>query len=255
MPTGYVALLDVLRFRALISGDRSRERIDEYLACLKNRMDLSEVQYIVFSDSLVLSMTEDKPASFLLLVAECSRLIAELLSYDIPIRGTITYGQFVRTQVRESIFLAGRAVVDAYEFEQAQDWVGVMIAPNAVRKIEHLREHCELLEHWCRDGRLSEGYNDGRFAAFIQPCHSIPFRASTPLDESRFDGFAVVPTSGTFDPIALRDSTNSALERLAWLRQIAPSPSAQRKYSASISWLTPIQDKWDRIVRSTQRTT
>jgi hypothetical protein len=55
--------------------------------------------------------------------------------------------------------------------------------------------------------------------------------------EGRFDGFAVVPTNGLLDPAALRDSIKAAIDRLNWLRAIAPMPEAQEKYSRTTNWL------------------
>ena len=104
----------------------------------------------------------------------------------------------------------------------------------ARRKIEWADKHIRDIE-----SRLP-------WTAFIQHCY-IPFHEATPFEQSRFDGFAVVPTSGVLNPTALRDSIKVAIDRLSWLRLIAPSPNAQHKYSETVNWLTGIQRLWHSV--------
>jgi len=61
------------------------------------------------------------------------------------------------------------------------------------------------------------------------------------LDEPTFDRFAVVPTKASLEPIAIRDSIKITIDRLNWLRSIAPSGSAQRKYDEPRNCLSGIQ--------------
>jgi hypothetical protein len=46
----------------------------------------------------------------------------------------------------------------------------------------------------------------------------------------------------------LRDSIKAAMERLKWLRAIAPSPNSQRKYQETLNWLGAIQQLWHEVV-------
>jgi hypothetical protein len=249
MRDGFVALLDVLGFSALVreSGEAGIQR---YLNSLTNTTAQSEVKYVVFSDSIVLSEKGDSPESFLAIAGACSRLLGELLSQGIALRGAIAFGNFIREALGESVFVAGRAVIDAYQFEQAQDWVGIMISPSALGRFKDLEALC--LINWQKHASV-EGFKDLtrrlQWAAFIQPCRSIPFHPSTPFDTPMFDGFAIVPTSGVADPVALCESVTKATENLRWLRAIAPSPSAQRKYQSTLQWLSGIQETWCQIAR------
>jgi hypothetical protein len=239
---GYVALLDVLGFSALVGSDPSGEKIGRYLECLTAATEHSQVNYVVFSDSIVLTAEGDDPESLLAVAGACSRLIADLLKEDIPLRGAISFGNFVRSSIEKSVFVAGRAVIDACQFEQAQDWVGVMVAPSALAHVRDLNTRCPQVQNY--SGAEDDIQKQLPWPAFIQPCHGIPFHASSPFDQPRFDGFAVVPTNGVPEPAPLSDSISSAIERLKWLRSIAPSPGAQEKYQATINWLSNIQSFW-----------
>ena len=246
MNGGYVALLDVLGFSALVAADPSGERVRRYIDCLGNATEDREADFVVFSDSIVLTAKGDSPESLIAVAGACSRLLSHLLDEGIPLRGAIAFGDFFRSRVAESVFVAGRAVIDAYQFEQAQNWVGVMIAPSALARVPDLNSRCRLVDPANND-ELERLLERVPWPVFIQPCRRIPFRASSPLDDPAFDGFAVVPTKGAFEPMAIRDSIKIAIDRLSWLRSIAPSPSAQRKYEEPRNWLSNIQQQWHMV--------
>ena len=132
MPGGYAALLDVLGFSALVAADAAGEGVERYLNCFQRAKEATGVNYVIFSDSIVLTVGGDGPDSLLAIAGACSRLMSELLIEHIPIRGAISQGAFVRSTVGQNVFVAGRAVIDAYQFEQVQDWTGIMIAPSAL---------------------------------------------------------------------------------------------------------------------------
>ncbi len=246
MTGGYVALLDVLGFSALVAADAAGEGVERYLKCLQRATAATAVNYVVFSDSIMLTVRGDGPDSLLAIASASSRLMNELLIEHIPIRGAISQGAFIRSNVGESVFVAGRAVIDAYQFEQAQDWIGIMVAPSALACVPDLAERCRLTN--CTSVEAFRAV-EPRFgwAAFIQPCHSIPFHTENPFESSGFDGFAVVPTDGLLDPVALRDSIKNAIDRLNWLRAIAPSPASQRKYQETTNWLGMVQRLWHEV--------
>jgi len=247
MQGGYLALLDVLGFSALVAGDVSGQRIRDYLDCLQRTSTGGAVDFVVFSDSIVLTAKGDGPDAFLAVAKACSRLFLDLLREGIPLRGAIVYGDFFRSAVGESVFVAGRAVIDAYNFEQLQDWVGIMIAPSARARHRELPENCQLRDY---TGNITYDSLEARiaWAAFVQRFEHIPFHVPTLPDF--FDGFAIVPTEGSLDRASLRDSTMEAIKQMEWLRSIAPTPAAQRKYTIAVSWLTQIQMLWDEAARA-----
>ncbi len=252
MKEGYVALLDVLGFSALVGGDLTGEKVRRYLDCLQGASVERRVDYVVFSDSIVLSAKGDSTESLLAVAGTCSRLLVDMLNEGIPLRGAIAFGGFVREAIGESVFLAGRAVIEAYQFEQQQDWIGVMLAPSAVAQVPNLVDRCRLPG----DG-VAMTFKDieARYPwpAFIQRCRGIPFHQSSPFEQPVFDGFAVVPTKGLVEAAQIRDSLKIAMDRLEWLRILAPTPSSQRKYQLTYNWLNQIQGRWHDIAYQKQQ--
>src|ERR1051325_8865090 len=143
---GYVALLDVLGFSALIHGDRDK-RLQRYLETLQSAFegpdDGATVEYVVFSDSIIVTTENDSEASFVALLRRCSKVFYALLENEFPLRGAISHGDFVRRETKgRGVFVAGKPIVDAYRFEKAQNWVGILIAPTALTRFPDLASRC-----------------------------------------------------------------------------------------------------------------
>lgn len=245
MTDGYVALLDVLGFRELVRSDHTGERIRHYLESLSASTKHSGVKSVVFSDSIVLTAEGDGHKAFLDIAGACSRLMGDLLLKDIPLRGAIAFGNVFRSSLEESVFVAGRAIIDAYEYEQKQNWIGVMLAPSSVATIRDLSSRCAPAVCNPRPKAATLTPRIG-WLTFVGPCPCIPFHV-TPNGPEYFDGFAVVPTIGALDPTKLGDNHATLIERLTWLRSVAPSPEAQRKYEQTREWLKLLRGHRDYI--------
>jgi len=196
MPTGYVALLDILGFSAFIANDSNSQFVNRYLDCLQKALKGIPIESVIFSDSIVLTTKDDVPDSLIAIAEGCSRLMFELLNANIPIRGAISHGEFVRSSVDEkSVFVAGRAVIDAYKFEKKQDWIGIMVAPSALSEVPDLKNLCLLKntdnpKDFTQDQTFRQEVEPRiKWASFIQKCFSIPFHTDNPSETSYFDSF------------------------------------------------------------------
>jgi hypothetical protein len=246
MPTKelcFVALLDVLGFSSLVAGDRDGERLNRYLGCLQGTLNtlgaVRTVEYVVFSDTIVLTTPDDSEASLLAIITQCSRVFGTMLDNDIPLRGAIAHGFCFRSDSPEGggTFVAGRAILDAYKFEMAQDWVGIMLAPSIVQKVPDLRERCALHSPMGTPEDDQALRKKLEWAAFVQPCGNIPFHTNNPLENYGYDGFAIVPTNGNSRINELVQDLDVKLKKLLWLKSLAPDPRAQSKYQHCYAWL------------------
>src|SRR5258708_17948472 len=255
MKEGYVAVLDVLGFADLAAGDHTGGRMNRYLESVRETMERQEIDCVVFSDSIVLNAKGEGPEPLAAVAEACSRLLRALLGDGIALRGAIAFGDFVRQSFGESVFVAGRAVIDAYRFEKAQDWIGVMLAPSAVARVPTLRERCNLrVAAGSERADLKAIEERYPWPAFIQPCDEIPFHVSSPSEPSVFDGFAIVPTSGVLEAAEISASIRAAMAKLGWLRAIAPTPGAQRKYQLTQNWLDQVLKLWGHVAYMKEQT-
>jgi hypothetical protein len=237
---GYVALVDVLGFREIINSDSDGTRISRYLETMQRVSRESGVGFVVFSDSIILASDGDDHESCLRIARACSCLTGELLHQDMALRGAIAFGQFSRKSLSEGVFVAGRAIVDAYEYEQRQNWVGVMLAPSAVKRLRSIRELCEY------KGTPDELRRRIDWLTYIQRAQ-IPFQG---VDAGIFDGFAVVPTAGRhIEPAELEENITGIIKCLEWLRSVSPSPHAQQKHSNTLSWLWNLKTQRSDVAR------
>lgn len=250
---GYVAFLDVLGFSALLTGGEGEGgRLQEYLRCIQEALATNErspkVEYVVFSDSIILTTPDAYIESLLELLLRCSRLFGLMLNTGIPLRGAIAYGAFSREAMAESVFVAGRPIIEAYRFESEQDWVGIMLAPSVVRQVPDLLGRCSTANLSPSDPGMFEGILKLLpWAAFVQPNPQIPFHM-TSLERNDFDGFAIVPSDGTATPDALVASLGTSLEALLRMKSLAPDPRSQAKYARSYQWLHNIRGRWVEVV-------
>jgi hypothetical protein len=241
---GYAAFLDIMGFSSIVLSERHREGIDNYLRCLRSSLDantgVQQIEYVVFSDSIVITTADDCDVSLQALLQGCSTLFGALLANEIPVRGAIAHGSYVREKTPSGSFVAGRAIIEAYQFEGKQDWVGIMLAPSVIRKVPNLADRCRVEDpHVAR--LMAELIERLPWAAFVQPCNEIPFHGS-----GNYHGFAVVPTNGALDLAALRDSIYQSVKSLERLEALAPSPETQSKHHRSICWLSDIRGGWHR---------
>jgi hypothetical protein len=248
---GYVALLDVLGFKSIITGDSVDENLKEYLQALEEVTKASDadaaVNYVVFSDSIVLT-TGDSVDSFKSILIACSRLLGIMLEKEIPLRGAVTYGQYVYEPSKNGTFVAGKAVVDAYAFETAQDWVGVMLAPFAIKRAPDLIERCRIDDNFEKTGPgLRRIYEKLPWCAVLQPHVEIPFHRKDSFELNNYNGFAIVPTNGNLDPAHIRDSLSKSYDKLKLLEYLAPDPQTQRKFQNTSRWVYNLQGKWHDI--------
>jgi hypothetical protein len=139
------------------------------------------------------------------------------------------------------VFVAGRPIVEAHQYEQLQDWVGIMLSPSALRQARDVNftNTCTLNAFGASDFSNLDVF---AWPACIQHAQKIPFhRLPRSMGEHFHDGFAVVPGDGTTNPQVMLDAVRVTRERIDWLRSVAPSPAEQRKYYASSGWLSEIE--------------
>jgi hypothetical protein len=238
--SGYVAVLDVLGFRALVAADHNNAAVIRYLGIIETSLaESSNIQSIVFSDSIVLALHGKQPENLRLLCEACSRLMYDLITEDIPIRGAIACGDFATSNVNSSAFIAGKPIIEAYEFEQKQDWTGVMLAPSALKAAPIIKDQCTTVFY--NDEAFPDLPKYLEWKAYTQHCPAIPFHSGNggPIH----DGFAIVP-GGSTSLDSMVTNLSGVITRLEWLKLIAPTPGDQAKYSATLDWLRRIQGIW-----------
>jgi hypothetical protein len=230
--SGYVAVLDVLGFKALVAADYKNASVIRYLQIIEASLAGSTIPSIVFSDSIVLALHGKEPENLRLMCETCSRLMYDLISADIAIRGAIACGDFATSNVNGSAFIAGKPIVEAYEFEQKQNWIGMLLTPSALKAAPIVKVQCTTVFN--NDEAFLDLPRYLEWKAYAQQCQEVPFHSDT--DQRMHDGFAIVPGGSASLEIMVTRLSN-VIDRLEWLKLLAPTPRDQAKYSATLGWL------------------
>ena len=117
--SGYVAFLDVLCFSDLISRDDSLELVQDYTHAIQKAVATAsreaELRFVLFSDSIMISTHSGDESAFTSLLAACSRIFGAPVALEVPVRGKIAYGAFIRSEEAEAgSIVAGRPINEAY---------------------------------------------------------------------------------------------------------------------------------------------
>ncbi len=75
---------------------------------------------------------DDSPQSYVVLQSAAKHFLMKCLGSRIPIRGAISVGHFVRSKDNRAFM--GKAFLDAFEYGEDQDWLGLVLTPTAISK-------------------------------------------------------------------------------------------------------------------------
>lgn len=219
---GYVALIDILGFTEGIQEDNISAFFRKYNKSVQDVMLKFRdegIEYIVFSDIIVIYTQNANQKSFLAITRACSLLFTSLLNIGLPLRGCLSYGKFHLQKTPNGVILAGKPFIDAYNYERKQNWIGIMISPKLIQKIPSLQEPEKLMKY-----------------IVINKSMQIPLHDE--FDE-KYEGFVILPS----EHIKPKKETivkdiRKTIKMLQNKKTIAPDTISQKKYSNTIDWLT-----------------
>jgi hypothetical protein len=142
----FVGLFDILGFSNMVKKYQL-DKIWEAYNYLKSTTSFMKdniesifksklVNIEMFSDTFLMCTANcynqtKKDACFNALLGVCDGLFQSAIINKMPIRGAITYGEVI---VNDNVII-GKPIVEAYEMEQKQDWMGCWINDNAIKKV------------------------------------------------------------------------------------------------------------------------
>jgi hypothetical protein len=230
---GYVALLDVLGFRELVSRTDKEALLRTYIGIVRRVLHRPNIEFVLFSDTIVINTSGESEHALANIVLACSNLLYELSLTNIAVRGAVSYGPFVKSGPSgQGVFVAGKPIVEAYHFETQQDWVGIMLAPSVRQTVADLATQSALRE-WNSFSNGHDFISNNALAIHLYHNQNIPFH-----DDEDYDGYVVVPVRAlptTKDHVL--ESIKRVSAQLGNMKAVAPDPIAQRKYGRTIDML------------------
>jgi hypothetical protein len=251
--TGFVALIDVLGFREIVSRDNDLSQVQEYVetvASLLQGEKYDQLQFVLFSDNLVINTRDEKRDSFVTLIGACSHLFFNLAHHHVAVRGAVAHGTFMRSpNTEQGVVVAGRPIVEADHYQHSQNWVGIILTPSVVRRDnEGLRKECEIIPN--REAHETEAKWVERISLplHLRQWTDIPFQADSIPSEKNFAGFAVLPIGPDVSSCGdVLRSLRITLKQIEAMKAVAPNPASQNKYSETAKFLIRAEEDWIRV--------
>ncbi len=94
---------------------------------------LVDINQIWFSDTFILYSEDSSLSGFGELDHIAHWFFRSLIESYIPVRGSIAYGNFYIDRSNNLFF--GEPLIEAYEYGEAQDWLGLILCPSAEKKL------------------------------------------------------------------------------------------------------------------------
>jgi len=144
-----VAVCDILGFRSLVLTRPLQELLHGELALFRKLVSFSvkhgdmpplppelhdmrsqnRVGFAWFSDTVLIYSRDDTDISCRNVIETVAWLLFSTMFTLTKVRAGIAYGEFTADSVNEAYF--GRAIIEAYELEQAQEWAGAALTQAA----------------------------------------------------------------------------------------------------------------------------
>jgi uncharacterized LabA/DUF88 family protein len=132
----YVAFLDVMGFRNLVSSgrvDNLESYFDRILSVLADiKRDKASIESLMISDSIIL-ISPDTKRGFIQLVTAIRRIQSTLLFKKILMRGAVSFGEVYYDQ--EKNIIVGKGYIRAFSLEREAHFPRVIIDPLIVKKL------------------------------------------------------------------------------------------------------------------------
>jgi len=133
-----VGVFDILGFRDLIlQADKEFPRVlltsklSDLLEVLGSDVTKNgQLDYLVFSDTIVIFAPDLRPQSYPWFLLQCKKLITKSVNVYLPLRGAISVGKAF-TAVSLPIVI-GPAFVEAHDYCEDQNWIGLILTPSAI---------------------------------------------------------------------------------------------------------------------------
>ena len=132
-----MGVFDILGFKNLIrptDKEFPRELLtsklnDLFEALNHDVMQHGQLEYMVFSDTIVIFAPNLEARSYGWFLLQCTILMKKSIAVRLPVRGAISVGTaFISKQPP---MIIGPSFLEAHEYSEDQDWIGLLLTPSA----------------------------------------------------------------------------------------------------------------------------
>ena len=141
----WVAYFDLLGIKSLFKTKNHlsifvilASAIEESKNQINRVKSIGSAEYIWFSDTFIIYTDDDSKGSFQIIDSILRWFLYFLIikGDGIPVRGAISCDEFYIDR-KNNLFFGG-ALIEAYEYGEAQDWIGFLLCPSAEERLKYL---------------------------------------------------------------------------------------------------------------------
>ena len=133
----WVGVFDILGFKnAILQAEEESHRLylmsqleDIFETLDSDIMTHGKLEFLAFSDTFVLFTESADVSSYPWFLLQCRNTIERAIVVKLPLRGAISVGTAYTS--KDPPIVLGKCFVEAYEYSEDQDWIGLLLTPSA----------------------------------------------------------------------------------------------------------------------------
>lgn len=227
---GFIAYFDMLGFSNSIQyGNNFSKKINKYREILFEaiEVDASNLEYVSFSDSVIINSTEKNEETLLELLWALSEILFRMLTeLEVAMCGCLSVGTFTKIIDEDNnVMITGTPILDAIHYEKQQNWVGIMLSPKIIKEYPTIRE--KIIEKCRSQDDVDLMKHRLLWLSCTQRYSEIPFSNGL-----RYDGYVIIPKNqSTKNLEELRKDMYIFIDKLDEMSLFASDIHSQNKYS------------------------
>jgi len=216
----WLGYFDLLGTKQLVKSGRTREVIYSFADALKSLDTLdrsnSSIFHAWFSDTFIVYSHDDSQEVFAAFEKMCRWFMTALIWRNIPVRGSISCGRLYSDEANR--IYVGPALINAYEWGERQDWIGLLLCPSCITSLEQMNQSVKSYRY---------------YVEFTNP----PFMKTLPGGESRCAACVLGNWIREGDT-----NLNGLLRNLRKMRDGQQDETVIRKYTRAIDFIEQYQE-------------
>ena len=137
----WVGVFDILGFKTIIEKTEDEfhrlyleSQLDDIFEVLNSEISThGELEFVSFSDTFVIFTQSLDLSAYPWFLLQCTQIIERSIEIQLPVRGSISVG--IAYTSTNPIIITGKPFVEAFEYAEDQDWVGLLLTPTATKAL------------------------------------------------------------------------------------------------------------------------
>lgn len=245
---GFLAYFDLLGFSNKITKEDFTSEFSDYCKIIDEQVSRyrTKMFYNFFSDSVIIYTNKIDIQTFSELVQALNHIFFNLVNkMELSLRGAVSCGKFTIHKQNGNMMIAGQPMVDAYYYEEHQNWIGIMISPTVTDTLTEIFNRmtwfpfipCNIKE--LEEQKLLWWYTR------LYYYNKIPWK-NTGKEDSKFIGYVIIPRIGPTDAfLAIKMNLLLFKYRIEYMKVKAPDTHVQKKYLETEDFLKELIKQMD----------